>query len=98
MNKENYLLVCLAEECAEVQKEVSKALRFGLDDTNPSTKIKNRNSIVNELNDTLAIIDLLVDNGTLMFDEYKSIKQVHKKKTRVKKWMMYSREKNCLKD
>jgi len=98
LNKEDYLLVCLSEECAEVQKEVSKALRFGLDDTNPATKIKNRNSIVNELNDIFAIVDLLVDNGTLMFNEQKSIEQVQQKKIKLNKWMNYSREKNRLKD
>ncbi len=31
MNKTEYLLVCLAEECAEIQQAVDKALRFGLD-------------------------------------------------------------------
>lgn len=32
MNATEHLLVCLAEECGEVAKECSKALRFGLDD------------------------------------------------------------------
>jgi len=32
MNRTEHLLVCLAEECAEVGQAVAKALRFGLDD------------------------------------------------------------------
>ena len=36
MNKQEYLLTCLSEECAEIQQAVSKALRFGLDNYNPN--------------------------------------------------------------
>ena len=35
MNREEHLLTILSEECAEVIKDVSKALRFGLDDYPP---------------------------------------------------------------
>jgi ribosome maturation factor RimP len=31
MTKVEYLLVCLMEECSELQKEASKAIRFGID-------------------------------------------------------------------
>lgn len=31
MNKAEHLLTCLAEECAEIQQAVSKALRFGVE-------------------------------------------------------------------
>lgn len=40
MNTTEHLLVVLGEECAEVQQNIAKALRFGLDDHHPD---KNRN-------------------------------------------------------
>jgi hypothetical protein len=68
MTKEEHLLVILIEECAEVQKECSKALRFGLDNwfhgyNNNQT---NRTSISLEINDLLGTIDMLImDTKTL---------------------------------
>jgi len=35
VKQHEYLLTCLMEECAEVQKAATKALRFGLDDRGP---------------------------------------------------------------
>lgn len=34
MNTTKHLLTCLAEESSEIIKDVSKSLRFGLDDRN----------------------------------------------------------------
>ena len=55
MNKTEYLLVILSEECAELLKEISKALRFGLDDQEPERKLTNREKIVNEFNDLFCL-------------------------------------------
>jgi len=48
MNKTEYLLVCLAEECAEIQQAVDKALRFGLDVGFPGGKTTNAQDISRE--------------------------------------------------
>jgi hypothetical protein len=40
MNKEQLYLTLLAEECAEVAKLASKAIRFGLDSIDPETRLK----------------------------------------------------------
>jgi hypothetical protein len=59
MTDTEYLLVCLAEECAEAQKAVSKALRFGLTNWHPEGETTNAEDIENELCDVEAIVDLL---------------------------------------
>jgi len=62
MNKTEHLLACLSEECAEVQQEVGKALRFGIDDKwkdNPT----NATSLAYEFCDLLAVFELLQAEG-----------------------------------
>lgn len=68
MTKEQLLLVQLAEECAEVQHIVCKALRFGLDH-NYSDTGTNRKKLVDEIRDIL---------GTLKFLEGEGILDIHK--------------------
>ena len=53
MKKVEYLLTCLAEECAEVQQIISKAQRFGLDNHHP----KRTETNLEELKKELAHID-----------------------------------------
>jgi NTP pyrophosphatase (non-canonical NTP hydrolase) len=61
------MLTILAEECAEVQKAICKALRHGLDSVNPSTldSDSNRQEIEHKMGDVLALSDILIGNGTL---------------------------------
>jgi len=54
-----YLLACLAEECAEVQQAVMKAIRFGLKDGYPGTGRTNRGDINIESHHILALIEML---------------------------------------
>ena len=56
MNKTEHLLACLAEECAEVQHAVAKALRFGLDDGYPGAASTNAQDIAREFADVLAFM------------------------------------------
>lgn len=44
-------LVRIAEECAEVQYIVCKALRFGIHDYHPKTKVKNMDALLAEFKD-----------------------------------------------
>lgn len=62
LNLKQYLLICLAEECAEVQKDVTKSLRFGLDSCNPIDTITHEESLIQEMIDVLAIFLLLQSN------------------------------------
>ncbi len=65
MNTTEHLLTCLAEECAEVQKAVSKALRFGVDNHHPDSTESNSHEIARELIDILAVTEELRRYGII---------------------------------
>lgn len=88
MNKTDHLLTILIEECSEVQKVACKALRFGLDDTNPATKNSNRAELAHEINDLLAII------REIGFIE--SLEDQAKKMAKVNYWLEYSKTRGRL--
>lgn len=94
MNKVEHLLVCLAEECAEIQQAVSKALRFGLDDGAPGGEITNAQDIAKECCDIVALIDLLEEEGVI----YNSgtIQAIEQKKAKVKRYMEYAKMRGTL--
>jgi NTP pyrophosphatase (non-canonical NTP hydrolase) len=56
MNIEQYLLIKLMEEAAEVQQACAKALRFGLRSTNNGTKPSNLESLQSEFKDMNAVL------------------------------------------
>jgi len=53
-------LIILQEECAEVSQAVSKALRFGIDDTHPGMDRTNRELITIECGHVVALIQKLI--------------------------------------
>jgi NTP pyrophosphatase (non-canonical NTP hydrolase) len=62
MNQQEFLLVNLMEECAELAQAASKIIRFG-DRTGPNSHRSNRHALRDELADVLAIYCLLCDEG-----------------------------------
>jgi hypothetical protein len=65
-NDQEYLLVCLAEECSEVTKACSKILRFGMDSYHPKDhKTTNKNNLVYELNDLMSVVEMLVERNII---------------------------------
>jgi NTP pyrophosphatase (non-canonical NTP hydrolase) len=59
MTEEDYLLVCLAEECAETGQAISKSLRFGLDHVWPGKGVTNREAVRDELRDVFRLAQRL---------------------------------------
>ncbi|MDR1939064.1 MAG: hypothetical protein LBQ73_11295 [Tannerellaceae bacterium] len=88
MNKTDYLLITLAEECGEVIQAVSKALRFGLDDHAPDSLESNAERIVKELSDLKGVEIMLIDEGVIRSG---NTKDVFAKIDKVEKWMMHSK-------
>ena len=93
MNKKEYLLTCLIEECSEVQKEGTKALRFGLDD-NWKDHGKQSDRIVHEFIDLTAVYEMMVEEG--MIDDVSTKEMIQAKKERVRKYMGYAKERGTL--
>jgi len=92
LNRKEYLLTKLIEECVEVAKEASKALTFGLDDKHKDHK-SNIEKINDEWNDLMAIRRMLMGEGVRIFD---NIGLQDKKMCKVEKYMKWSQERGCL--
>lgn len=96
MNKQEYLLTCLSEECGEISQRVSKILRFGLTEIQPSQELTNSQRLINELNDLLGVIQLLEIEKIL--PRVECLEKQADKKDKVKKYMQISRDVGSLKD
>jgi len=87
MNKQEHLLVCMAEECSEIQHAIAKALRFGVDDHGHSERPTNRVQLRAEFNDLLAVAEMLEEHG---FNFEPSRIDIAAKKKRVAEYMEYA--------
>jgi hypothetical protein len=97
MNIKEHLLVCLAEEAAEVAQDCDKSLRFGLDDINVlnPTGPSNRERLIVELNQLLGVVFMLVTIGELPRDWADPQIQMDKIE-KVREFMEYARTKGAL--
>lgn len=77
-------LEILAEEAAEVIRIKSKCIRFGMDDYHPKNGMPNRQSLAEEIGHFLAMVGLLVKNGTISEDEI--TKAVNQKLSNLERW------------
>ena len=97
MNKTEYLLTCLGEECNEIALAVAKSLRFGLDSTNPSTNKTNADEIRYELTDLIGVLELLDKYKILSMTNY-TAKAIKTKKDKLEHYMKVSKMKGTLND
>jgi len=58
-------LLITQEECAEVTQAISKVFRFGMDTQWPQGSPTNKEKLEEEVGDLLAMIDILIEHGTL---------------------------------
>ena len=97
MNKTEHLLTCLMEECAEIQKATAKALRFGLDDHAPNSNSTNAEDIASEVNDLIAIIEMLREENIIQNVAQDDVNlAIIAKKEKVRKYMDYAKERGTL--
>lgn len=88
MKRWELLLTKLAEEAAEVQQRVSKALHFGLDEVEPGQFETNEARLIGELHDFMAVAQMLNDEGVLPF--ITSLRRLQAKKEKVERYLEYS--------
>lgn len=106
MNKQEHLLTILGEECSELHQDICKALRFGMNDTPPNGKLDNTQLMFKEFNDILAMAEMINEyvttkpwDGVTYTSKgilYRDDKMVEDKKTKVEKYLEYSRSKGTL--
>lgn len=94
MTRTEHLLVCLAEECAEVQHTVSKILRFGWSHEWPAYGKTNLDVLEDEINDVLGVLNLLEGEGFQI--TISAHKQVEKQK-KVEKFINLAKSKGTIK-
>jgi NTP pyrophosphatase (non-canonical NTP hydrolase) len=83
-NKVEEILDILQEECAEVIQNVSKCRRFGLDNVYLNGTGTQRENLVKEIGDVLAMIELLQEHGVVTEAEITIAKQ--NKFNKLKQW------------
>jgi NTP pyrophosphatase (non-canonical NTP hydrolase) len=94
MNRLEYLLTCLAEECSELAIECSKAKRFGLDSYGENdittSRYNNSENLVKEFVDVYALIKMLDQEGYI--DSNFTSFQVNDKMDKVDKYYNISKQ------
>lgn len=96
LTKEQYLLNCLSEECAEVTQRVTKSLRFGLDEIQEGQDLTNAQRLAYEYNDILGVMEMLLECTTI--DNVGDRAQIDTKKAKILKYMEHSRNVGILEE
>ena len=104
MTHNDHLLVILSEEAHEISmvagrigQATSKALRFGLTDGYPGTDRTNCGDLVDEVNDLMAMLEMLQEAGVEMpglFDR----QAIEAKKAKVERFLGHSKNMGRLSD
>ena len=92
MDMIEHLLTCVLEECSEVQKAVTKALRFGLEDGYPGSSLTNRCDLERELSDLLAVVDMCIEAGLISYDKVFDRSNWVNKQRKVRHYMEYAKD------
>jgi NTP pyrophosphatase (non-canonical NTP hydrolase) len=96
LNKEQYLLTQLQEECAEVAQRASKAIRFGLYEKQPGQDKTNFDRLREEIVDLLTVVHYLEEiiNNVIIMPTDKGLvdlaQMMAAKRAKIEKYMEYS--------
>lgn len=85
MTRQEHLLTHVLEECVEIAQRTTKAMRFGLFEIQPAQLQSNRQRIIDEYNDLIAVMDML---GMNVVDPM----AIEAKKRKVEKYLAYAKE------
>lgn len=88
MNQEQYYLLKLGEECAEVTQIASKISQFGMLEMCPGQPYTNAARCHMELDDLMAMIDVLNEKYGLGYEP--SLDRIEAKKIKVARYLQYS--------
>lgn len=94
MTRTELLLTQIGEECAEVIQEVSKSLRFGLDDYYKDEP-KNIVSLYTEAAEVIAVLEMFMQECPIP-DGVDMDEIADRKKLKVEKYLEYSKERGIL--
>ena len=86
MTRTEHLLDILIEECAEVIQRATKAKRFGLLEIQPEQPLTNERRIVYEVNDLVAVADMLLGSS------WEDVEMIIAKKRKVEHFLEYSKQ------
>jgi monomeric isocitrate dehydrogenase len=93
LTKKEYLLTLIMEECAEIQKNCSKIMRFGDTSKHPDGELTNLEELIYEVIDLAAVLEMLQDEGIIELpDDGERYKAINMKKRKVEKYMEISRK------
>ena len=95
MNKIEHLFVCLTEEAAEISQAACKIQRFGPGNLESDRAKTNIEQLTTEVNDLVAILELLSEEGVILPNLYCK-EQIELKKKKLRDWMIVSERLNLL--
>lgn len=90
-----FYLLKLAEECSEIAQQAAKQMQFGRNAVSPSTgKVyDNAKLLRGEVNDLLAVLDVLMDLGELPeISPEELLAAKNKKRNRIMEYLQHSQE------
>jgi hypothetical protein len=90
MNKSDYLLALIEEEALEIAHRASKAIRFGLMETQKGQPHTNAHRLEREINDLRAVLEMFHAEQP-MFRITPDADQIRMHKNQVLAYMAYSR-------
>jgi NTP pyrophosphatase (non-canonical NTP hydrolase) len=97
MSRTEHLLVIMIEECAEVAQRATKALRFTLDEVQPGQDKTNKQRLLDELTDLMAVVEMCVADDLLPDRPSADVAAaMEEKKRRVETFLKYSKEMGTL--